>query len=647
MHFGAWKRLANAYQYPMTRSGTWRRARFGSLLLPGLAVILLFVGWLAIYAYDRGFSRKWRKFIREEFRDRGVEVEFARLTIDPLQGLVARDVDIFESRKRKLRLASITGIKIDADLIKVASGRNFINSVDLDDVDLLIPLDPDDVEGPSFAVRHLSARMYFLPDRIEVRRVIAEIAGVDVEISGTLPLKATGAAEDSAGEQRRTGVDPKQIRKWRQKLAQLSVWLERISFDLGAPAKLEIQIEGDPSFPEELRGNLRLVTGGVRIGNAEFESASLTMDLRKGELLLRSLELVAGSRRIEAHGRYATETKLATFQVEADGDLPALAASFLPEPGMLGELVFYDAPSISAKGRWDFSRDASERLVFGHFDCDRFASRGMVFAGSMDFSIAPDRFFIRNFRLEHQSGNLTLQCLKKPEHFQYDATLRMDPSALVPFVATDKMRSFLQSFAMGRDAGVHLELSGEGPTLDGRTWQSSGHLDLRDFEFRGTHFDRLEMDLTLDGPNHHYENIRVFRPEGSARGERVSVAFAAAEGGVGIRTELVGLEGNLEVLPVLRCFHPKTAELLQAYRFESPPDFEVAGVVVGGSAGRRSKRPRRANRPCGEVPLEWACCDRPFGENMELFPGQRRRPDFASRSRGRSPRLTTRGGAPA
>lgn len=577
----AWKHGGFRLDSRVALSRNWKRSPLGSWLFPALALALIFSGWLAVYAYDKGFSKKWRKFIREEFRERGLELDFSRLTIDPLQGLVARDVDVYDSRKRLLRIASITGLKIDADLIKVVSGRSFINSVDLDDVDLMIPLDPDDAGGEAFAVSHLSARAYFRPDRIEVRRVTARIGGVDVEIAGTLPLtgEATGDEEDS---RERAGIDLKLVKAWQRRLAHVKKWLERIEFDEGSLPKLLIRLEGDPADPGGLRGNLRLVTGGLRVGQTRFDSASAVLDFRDEEFLLRSVELRDGVRRIEAFGRYSLDKNLASFRVDGDANLPGLVSSFMEDPGLLGQLVYYDAPYVQAQGRWDFSQGATERIVFGHFHCDRFNSRGVLFGGSMDFSIAPERFFIRNFRLEHQSGNLTLQCLKDEESFRYDATLRMDPSALVPFVLKDGMRNLLQSFSMGRDSGVHLEISGEGQGLDSRTWSSRGHFDLRDFEFRGTYFDRAEADLKLDGLHHHYENVRVARPEGSARGERVSVDY-----GNGKRTELVGVEGNLDLGAVIRCFNQATADRFKVYRFGVSPDFEIAGTIAGkGQAGQ-------------------------------------------------------------
>ena len=147
------------------------------LLFPGITLVLLVGGWLAFYVYERGFTKKWRGFVRNEFRERGVELDFSKLTVDPLQGLVARDVRIFDSRARAVQLATISGIKLDADLIKLLGRTSFINSIDLDDVSLSIPLVPEGDDGEAerydgdetLSVHHLSAKAFFSPGRVEVR----------------------------------------------------------------------------------------------------------------------------------------------------------------------------------------------------------------------------------------------------------------------------------------------------------------------------------------------------------------------------------------------------------------------------------------------------------------------------------------------
>ena len=68
-----------------------------------LAIVLLLAdssagGW---YLAKKGFSRNWRNKVVEELHKRGVEASVRRLTLDPFRGLIARDVRIYDYKKRE------------------------------------------------------------------------------------------------------------------------------------------------------------------------------------------------------------------------------------------------------------------------------------------------------------------------------------------------------------------------------------------------------------------------------------------------------------------------------------------------------------------------------------------------------------------
>ena len=94
-----------------------------------LLVCLLAVGtWAAVYGYDKGFSQKWRRLIMEEFEKRGIEAQIGKLTIDPIDGLVARNVKIFATEKRESVVASINNVTLDIDLAKLLRKELFLNT---------------------------------------------------------------------------------------------------------------------------------------------------------------------------------------------------------------------------------------------------------------------------------------------------------------------------------------------------------------------------------------------------------------------------------------------------------------------------------------------------------------------------------------
>src|SRR5437870_11684382 len=58
-----------------------------------------FVGG-GLYLAKKGFSRNWRNVIVEELHKRGVEASVRRITLDPFRGLIARDVRIYDYKRR-------------------------------------------------------------------------------------------------------------------------------------------------------------------------------------------------------------------------------------------------------------------------------------------------------------------------------------------------------------------------------------------------------------------------------------------------------------------------------------------------------------------------------------------------------------------
>ena len=77
------------------------------VLLTIFALSLAIFFGTAWYLYDRGFTRKWRTAVMEEFRKRGVEVYFRKLSLDPVRGLVASGVKVLDVRNRRRVLAEI------------------------------------------------------------------------------------------------------------------------------------------------------------------------------------------------------------------------------------------------------------------------------------------------------------------------------------------------------------------------------------------------------------------------------------------------------------------------------------------------------------------------------------------------------------
>jgi hypothetical protein len=117
--------------------------------LIGLAALLIvgFLTWGGYYICNHGFSRHWRVRVSQEFRRRGLDLYVHRLTLDPIQGLVAREVQIFDATDPDKVLATIDRVALDINLTNLLHSRPFLDAVDLRNADLSLPLSADDPQS--------------------------------------------------------------------------------------------------------------------------------------------------------------------------------------------------------------------------------------------------------------------------------------------------------------------------------------------------------------------------------------------------------------------------------------------------------------------------------------------------------------------
>ena len=122
---------------------------FGTLVFGALI-------WLAVYAYQEGFTKKWRKLIVKEFAKHNLNISFDKLTIDPFQGLVANDVLLLDG-STKQEVAHFSKVRLDLDLPKLIREERFLQRIELESADLSIPYDRTDPRSKRLELRELQA----------------------------------------------------------------------------------------------------------------------------------------------------------------------------------------------------------------------------------------------------------------------------------------------------------------------------------------------------------------------------------------------------------------------------------------------------------------------------------------------------------
>ncbi len=170
-------------------STTHRPRTFARRLLATAArfLVVLILGAMAgggWYLARKGFGRKWRGLVVEELHKHGVEASVRRLTLDPFRGLVARDVRIFDYKKRENTVAEISRISLDVNYAALLQRQPFLNAIDIRNAQVTLPLpEGADPKSPRAQIKSLHAHIYFPPEQIYVSQ--ADGIFCDIRISAT------------------------------------------------------------------------------------------------------------------------------------------------------------------------------------------------------------------------------------------------------------------------------------------------------------------------------------------------------------------------------------------------------------------------------------------------------------------------------
>src|SRR6185436_12474578 len=281
-----------------------------------LAVVLLIGGLVggSYYLAKKGFSRNWRNLVVEELHKRGVEASVRRLTLDPVRGLIARDVRIYDYKRRERTLAVVSEISLDINYAALFHHQPFLNALDIRNGNLTIPLPSVAGQVAKAELKSFRAHVYFPPERIEVSQAEGLFCGMRISASGQLIKRETyQQSPDSAEEAAR-----------RLRLLQtLVTTLGRFHYPEAAP-ELKVQVSGDLSPLEDAHVEARL--HGSRIVRHNFEARDfyLTAEWKEHTCTIPQLEWSDAAGRFAGTATWSRVNGQATFQARSSVALKPL-----------------------------------------------------------------------------------------------------------------------------------------------------------------------------------------------------------------------------------------------------------------------------------------------------------------------------------
>ena len=248
-----------------------------------LAIVLLLGGAVAgsFYLAKKGFSRNWRNKVVEELHKRGVEASVRRLTLDPFRGLIARDVRIYDYKKREKTLAVVSELSLDINYAALFHHQPFLNALDIRNSNLTIPLPPVAGQVSNAELKNFRAHVYFPPERIEVSQAEGVFCGIRISASGQLIKREDyqPSTKDTAEESAR-----------RLRLLQTLVTvLQRFRYPGTAP-ELQVKFSGDLSQLEDARVDATLRGSQIVLDTYEARNFHLVAAWKDDTLTVPQLE---------------------------------------------------------------------------------------------------------------------------------------------------------------------------------------------------------------------------------------------------------------------------------------------------------------------------------------------------------------------
>jgi len=530
-----------------------------------LAVVLLIGGLVggSYYLAKKGFSRSWRKKVVEELHKRGVEASVRRLTLDPFRGLIARDVRIYDYKKREKTLAVVSELSLDINYAALFHKQPFLNAFDIRNSNLTIPLPPTPGQVANAEIKNFRAHVYFPPERIEVSQAEGVFCGIRISASGQLIKREDyqPSPEDNSEESaRRLAL-----------LQRLVTLLQRFRYP-GATPELQVKFSGDLAQLEDARVDATLRGRQILIGTYEARNLRLLAAWKDQTLTIPQLEWSDQAGRFSGTASWSRANGHADFQARSNID-PKLLLSSLDFGGMLEGINFQTSPFLEVSGSATIGAGENQFQAIGKVALGTFTYQDIGFEGlTCNFAWDGTRTMVRDIRLRHQSGPLNADVYDAPNDFRLIVESSVVPNALAP-LAPVRLRPFLAEWEWGRSPNIHLNL--HGTSRDPATWQGDGTLAFGRTRFRGVWMDSASANMKVGDGVLALENFRIARDKGTGSG---SFAFDTRRN----ELRLTNVQTNLKPVEAIMWVDPKLYEQVSPYRFNRPPRVNVNGVVQFG-----------------------------------------------------------------
>lgn len=518
------------------------------LVLPGILV------WLQFAGLPRAFFPP----ITEAAQRAGLQLEFSRMRLSLLEGLVLDHVEMRAENLPENNEVKVDRVAVSLDWRRLGRGTVELTALDLRGAQLYLPVSTRDGVVRSVRLTRARARLMLADGVISVPLARFNLQGIDVAASGQVALRGKTDQPPS------TNVLPYEV-------ARAMEIVEEIDFGTIAPV-LEIEFFAESGNAPALQlPRIRLQApraayGNIRLSDIRLEASYVeqTLDLA----LLSARGENAGS--LTASGRWNLATGEGRADVRSSLDPGPWLEQLCPEGPWTG-LAFNYPPIFEAT--LEIGPGEPRRIqALGTMECGPFGLRGTEFGGvSGGFSWRDGDLYASDVVLQLSTGTIRADLMIKPDDVRLRVHAQADPLPLA-ILLNEKERAGLAKMELKFMDPPDIQFEASGPRLDPRQLTAKGKLLLGRTSIHDSTMDNATADLSFEGLALTLSNISVQRPEGTGGG-----SFTYDFGRNQVRLEDVS--STMNPFNVLQWADPNVARETKPYRFKSPPEVKVNGII--------------------------------------------------------------------
>lgn len=519
--------------------------------------------WLQIAGLPRVF---FPPLIEAAAREE-LALDFARMRLSLIEGLVLDGVRLRAKRLPENNEVAIDRAAVSLNWRHALRGKVEINALDLRGAQLFLPVETDGDAFHALRLTQARARLLLANGMVRVPFAQFNLQGIDIVASGQVFLGASSPTAPSSPP----GPDAPFRPALPPEAGRILEIME--SFQFGStPPVLEIEFAAHAGHLDGIQlQRIAFQAGQATYGTIRLRDIALSASYAGHVLTVRNLTAHDDrGGRLAASGQWNMKTGEARGDIESNLTPIPWLRQFYPD-GPWRDLILAAQPDIRTALEITPGGPARIRLT-GSLLSGPFKFRGMAFGGfSTDFAwrdgdiyasdaelILPDGKMQADFMMQAHGVKLRLACLGDP----------MPLAILLDENAREGLRKMELRF--DEPPEIHFEVSGD--KLDPAVLSGRGTLRLGRTAIHDSPMDRATADLSYEGLALTLSNIKAHRPEGSASG-----AFTYDFGRKQVRLD--GIHSTMNPFNVLQWADPNVAAETKPYRFKSPPDVTVNGVV--------------------------------------------------------------------